>query len=81
MKVLGVGICIVGTVLAILFVPTEFLGTSLGWHFILGEVDLGFGITEKAYRLINTTTLVLELILIYGIGLALFFFGSRRRAR
>lgn len=80
MKALGILICVVGTIGALLFVPTAIFGTSTGWHFIAGDVDLGLGITEKAYEIINTTTLALELILINGVGLALFFIGRRRAA-
>jgi hypothetical protein len=36
MKDLGIGICIIGSIIAILFVPCQFLGISTGWHFIFG---------------------------------------------
>ena len=75
MKDLGIGICIIGSIIAILFVPCQFLGINAGWYFILG--DAGFGM--KNYQLINTGLLILELILINGIGLAFFFFGKSKK--
>ena len=75
MKDLGVGICIIGSIIAILYVPCQFLGINAGWYFILG--DAGFGM--KNYQLINTGLLLLELILINGIGLALTFFGKIKK--
>jgi hypothetical protein len=75
MKDLGIGICIIGSIIAILYVPCQFLGINAGWYFILG--DAGFGM--KNYQLINTGLLILELILINGIGLAFFFFGKSKK--
>jgi len=73
MKDLGIGICIIGSIIAILFVPCQFLGIGAGWHFILG--DAGYGM--KNYQFINFGLLFLELFLINGIGLALIFFGKK----
>lgn len=75
MKDLGIGICIIGSIIAILYVPCQFLGISAGWHFILGNA--GFGM--KNYQLINTGLLLLELIIINGFGLALIFFGKSKK--
>ncbi|MCD6318988.1 hypothetical protein J7M02_07985 [Candidatus Aerophobetes bacterium] len=74
MKFVGIGICIVGSLIAILFVPCKFLGMSAGWHFIFSEAGEGM----KVYQFIDTTALLLELILINGVGLALFFIGRKR---
>ena len=82
MKTLGITICIVGTILAILFVPTQLLGTNTGWRFIFGAADAGFGLGKiRYYEFINGTMLMLELILINGIGLALFFIGRRQMVK
>ena len=35
MKILGILICVLGTVGAVLFIPCQILGINLGWHFIL----------------------------------------------
>ena len=75
MKDLGIGICIIGSIIAILFVPCQFLGINAGWHFIFD--DAGFGM--KNYQLINTGYLLLELILINGIGIALIYFGKSKK--
>jgi len=37
MKDLGIGICIIGSIIAILFVPCQFLGINAGWHFIFDD--------------------------------------------
>ena len=75
MKDLGVGICIIGSIIAILFVPCQLLGINAGWHFILGDACFGM----KNYQLINTGYLLLELIIINGVGLALIFFGKNKK--
>lgn len=75
MKDLGIGICIIGSIIAILLVPCQFLGINAGWHFIFD--DAGFGM--KNYQLINTSYLLLELILINGIGIALIYFGKSKK--
>ena len=75
MRDLGIGICIIGSIIAILYVPCQFLGIGAGWHFILGNAGYGM----KNYQLINTGLLLLELILINGIGIALIYFGKSKK--
>jgi len=75
MKDLGIGICIIGSIIAILFVPCQFLGINAGWYFILGNAGYGM----KNYQLINFGLLLLELILINGIGVALIYFGKSKK--
>jgi len=77
MKDLGIGICIIGSIIAILFIPCQFLGINVGWNFILGD-SLG-GPEMKNYQFINTGYLLLELILINGIGIALIYFGKSKK--
>jgi hypothetical protein len=74
---LGILICVVGTIVAVLFVPCQVLGTTVGWHPIWE--DTGFG--TRAYSFINTTTLILELVIINIVGAALIFLGFRLRPR
>ena len=76
MKGLGILICIAGTIGAILFPPLQLLGIRGGWSFILA--DQGFG--TRSYNFIDTGTLLIELLIINGIGLGLFFY-SRTRSR
>ena len=76
MKILGILICLFGTIGAILFVPCQFLGTNVGWHFILEDEGSGL----HAYNFINTTAWFLQLIGVNAIGLTMFFLG-RREAR
>ena len=74
MKKLGIAICVVGTICAILYPPLEFLGISGGWDFIWA--DQGFG--ARSFNLIDTSLLLIELLIINGIGIGLFFLGRRR---
>jgi hypothetical protein len=74
MQKIGVVICVVGTIGAILHPPLELRGIGVGWGFILA--DQGFG--TYSYDFINMGTLLIELLIINGIGLALFFLGRRQ---
>lgn len=40
MKDLGIGICIIGSIIAILFVPCQFLGIGAGWRVYLRKCRL-----------------------------------------
>jgi hypothetical protein len=75
MKNFGKGLCIAGSILAILFLPLSipFLGFQT-FGFILGNA--GFGI--KNFQLLDMGILCLELILINGVGLALFIVGKKQ---
>jgi|GEM_PF-3513002 len=75
LKQLGLGLCLFGSLIAILFIPCKVLGMSVGWHFVLG--DVGYGL--KNYHFLDTGTLILELILINGIGMGLYFLGTQHR--
>jgi hypothetical protein len=78
-KYLGIGVCVIGSILAILFVPTKILGTSTGWHFIGGEVSIDGGlIIVPAHEILDISTLILELIFINGIGIAIYYLGRKR---
>ncbi len=74
MRDLGIGICIIGSVAAILFVPCKFLGIGTGWHFILGNA----GMEMKNYQIIDSMLLLIELLVINGIGIAVYFAGKRQ---
>jgi len=60
MKELGKVICILGSILAILFPPVKFLGFSGGWHFLLGKGSMGL----KMYQFVDSGLLMVELLLI-----------------
>lgn len=77
MKKTGLAICMGGSLIAVLFTPCKIFGTNSRWHFILG--DAGFGMMN--YRFLDGTALLLELILVNGIGLALFLFGKKKEMR
>lgn len=74
MKNLGIAICVIGSFAAILFVPLKFLGISAGWHFVLGDAGMGI----KNYQLIDSTLLLIELLVINGIGITLYFVGKSK---
>jgi len=76
-KRLGIWICILGSIVAIMFPPCKILGMSAGWHFIF-ECEKFFGTMLCTYHFIDISALLLELILINGIGLALYFYGMKQ---
>jgi hypothetical protein len=75
MKKVGMFICAIGSGLAILFPPISFMGMS-SFGFIFGNA--GFGV--KNFQLLNPTTLLVELLIINGIGLGLYFAGKRQES-
>ena len=75
-KVLGIFICVVGTIVAIIYPPVSLLGINLGWDFIWA--DQGFG--TYTYNFINAGYLAIEIIVINAIGLGLFFWGRKRQS-
>ena len=81
LKEIGIAVCVVGTILAILFVPTT---VQWGYRFIFdGDCHTFRGETYCMwpYEYIDTVTLLLELILINGIGLALYYFGMEQEGK
>jgi hypothetical protein len=74
MKRIGLAICLGGSLLAILFVPCRIFGTNFGWHFLFGNA----GFEMKNYQFLDGTVLLLELILINGVGLALLLLGKKK---
>lgn len=77
MKTLGIFICVLGTVGAIIYPPVALLGINLGWDFIWA--DQGFG--THTYNFINAGFLAIEIIVINAIGLWLFFLGRKRTSK
>jgi len=75
LSVLGIIICLIGTVIAILFAPCKVMDIGVGWHFILGDAGMGL----KYYQLIDNTLLLIELIIINGFGISLFFVGKKTK--
>jgi hypothetical protein len=67
-------VCIIGSVLAVLFPPLKVLGMSAGWGFLFGTAGMGM----MNYQFIDVTSLLLELILINGVGIALYFIGLNK---
>lgn len=73
MKKLGLAICIIGSIIAVLYVPCKMIGIGTSWNFIMGNAGLGV----KYYKFIDSTLLLVELVAINGVGLALYFFGKK----
>lgn len=73
MRDLGIGICIIGSILAILFVPCKIVGIGTGWHFILGNAGMGM----KNYQIIDSALLLIELLLINGIGIGCYLLAHK----
>ena len=74
LSALGIIICLIGTIIAILFIPCDNLSIGYSWHFILGDVVGLKGL--KNYQFINSTLLLIELLIINGFGISLFFIGK-----
>lgn len=74
---LGLLICVVGTIVAVLFPPCKAAGVSVGYHFLFQSA--GYGL--RAYNLINVSSFIIELVAINIVGLALIFFGFRLRSK
>ena len=74
MDYIGKMFLLIGNMLAFLIIPCRFLGMNMGWHFILGDAGLGM----KNYQFLDTATLLLELILINGIGFAVVSIGKNK---
>ena len=77
MKFAGKIICSLGSAAAVLFPPYLFLGTRQ-WGFIFNNIISIFGRGIRVYEKIDIAMLVLELLLINGIGVALILFGKRK---
>ncbi|HXH64205.1 MAG TPA: hypothetical protein VNH42_01710 [Mariprofundaceae bacterium] len=75
MKRIGLIICIVGTIAAILFPPYRVLGQA-HWGFILSDIVSAFGHGVPVYKHIDETTLLIELIAINAVGIALRFWKA-----
>jgi len=73
MKDLGKVICILGNFFAILFPPVKFMGFSGGWQFLFGDAGMGF----NNYQFIDSGLLLVELLVINGIGITLYFIGKK----
>jgi hypothetical protein len=78
MQSLGKLICIFGGAGVILYPPYVILG-STRWGFIFSDVVGLLGATVKVYDLIDTKTMLLELAIVEGVGLALILAFPKRR--
>ena len=73
---LGIVVCVVGTLLALLFVPCQFLGQSGGWRFVFGDAGFGY----QNYQFIDKGLLFGELVLANGLGIAIILIGRATSA-
>ena len=73
---LGLAVCVVGTLLALLFVPCQFLGQSAGWRFVAGDAGVGY----QNYQFIDKGLLFGELVLLNGVGVAIILIGRATSA-
>lgn len=78
MKKAGFTICVVGSLLAILFPPYLFLG-SRHWGFFLTTLVSLFGKNIHVYDQLDFGVLALELLLINAFGIVLIAIGKRCR--
>ncbi|HEX9625955.1 MAG TPA: hypothetical protein VGA00_03340 [Acidiferrobacterales bacterium] len=83
LSMLGKLICIGGSAAVVLFPPYDFLG-DVRWGFVFGSIVSAFGKGLHVHQYIDYPILLMELVLVNGVGVALFFAGiqeRRRRAR
>ncbi len=80
MKRLGILICIMGSVAALLYPPYKILGLGkVKWGFILDDVVRAFGSSvAKTYDYIDKPTLAVELLVINAIGVSMILMAKRR---
>lgn len=73
MKNLGKWLCILGSIIALLFPPFSYY-EGISFRFIFGN-PLGNPLYNFSY--VHKGILILELILINGLGLAMVFLGKK----
>ena len=72
-KTIGVRLCVLGSAGAILFPPTRAYDVWTGWWFIFSD--------RQIINFIDPITLLLELILINGIGMVLYLIGTTQQKK
>ena len=70
MKNIGILICVIGSIAAILYPPYTILDGAK-WGFINGDIIAMFGKSIKVYEYLDYKTLLIELAIINALGLGI----------
>lgn len=70
MKSIGILLCILGSLAAIIYPPYTILD-GVKWGFIFGDIIAMFGKSIKVYEYLDFKTLLIELAIINALGLGI----------
>ncbi len=70
MKTIGILVCVLGSIGAILYPPYTILD-SVKWGFIYGDIIAMFGKSIKVYEHLDFKTLLIELAVINALGVGI----------
>ena len=70
MKTIGIMVCVVGSIAAIVYPPYTLLD-GVKWGFIYGDIIAMFGKSIKVYEYLDYKTLLIELTVINALGLGI----------
>ena len=70
MKTIGIMICALGSIAAIVYSPYTIVG-GVKWGFIYGDIIAMFGKSIKVYEYLDYKTLLIELVVINALGLGI----------
>ena len=81
LKVIGILICVLGSLAAIAYPPYALAGGIGGvkWGFINGDIVAMFGKSIKVYEYIDYKTLLTELAVINALGLGIIIGASFKK--
>jgi len=68
LKNIGILICVLGSIAAILYPPYTILD-GVKWGFIYGDIIAMFGKSIKVYEYLDYKTLLIELAIVNALGL------------
>ncbi|MCP3950690.1 MAG: hypothetical protein GY697_00495 [Desulfobacterales bacterium] len=72
MKTIGILICVLGSLAAIVYPPYTLAGLGgVKWGFIFGDIVAMFGKSIKVYEHLDFKTLLIELAVINALGLGM----------
>jgi hypothetical protein len=81
LKVIGILVCVMGSLAAIAYPPYTLAGSIGGvkWGFINADIIAMFGKSIKVYEYIDYKTLLIELAVINALGLGIIIGASFKK--
>ncbi len=70
MKTIGIMVCVLGSIAAIVYPPYTLLD-GVKWGFIYGDIIAMFGKSIKVYEYLDYKTLLIELAVINALGVGI----------